>query len=264
MLFKKKKKVNLNAGRIIVSENALSDRVEGYNRLKDNLIFMNADGNTKVIQIESAVSHECKTTVASNLAVSFGFVGKKVALVELDFRRPRAHRLFNISSENGLVDYLLGNVEKEKVAKHTRYPNVDIITRGSSIDNPTLVFISDKFKDYMEYLRANYDYIILDCAPVLQVSDYIHISKISDGVLFLVAYGSTYKYQIADAIEELKKNDVKLLGTAFTMYDRHGNYSYRYSRYYYRYYKDYYSHYEKDDLKESDDANLDKENEEKK
>lgn len=245
MLFFKKKRHHDDQGRIFVGEEKGS-RVEGYNRLKDNVLYMNADGNTKVIQIESAVSAEGKTTVVCNLAVSLGLTEKKVVVVDLDFRRPRVHRLFKESKDVGIAEYFLGEATKEQIIKHSTYKNVDIITRGSEIYNSSLVLVSDKFKDFIKELREEYDYVLLDCAPVLQVSDYIHISKVSDGVLFMVAYAITTKGQANEAIKELRKNNANILGTVFTMYDRRkdkdlhygGYYGYGYGYGYYRAYAD--------------------------
>lgn len=222
----KKKKPRAGLSKIIVTEKSIEKFAEGYNRLRDNVMFLNSACGAKVIQIESSVANECKTTVSCNLAVSLGYAGKKVVVVEADFRRPNAHRLFGADGDNGVAEYVLGNVSKENAVKKTGYANVDVLPRGGEISNPSLVFISEKFKDLIAYLRDNYDYVILDCAPVLQVSDYIHISKVSDGAILLVAYGVTSKYAVADAVSELKKNDVKLLGTVFTMYDRKKDYGY--------------------------------------
>ncbi len=211
--------------KIIVTENATDYRLEGYNRLRDNILFINAANNAKVLQIESSVANECKTTVSCNLAVSLGYAGKKVVLVETDFRRPNAHRLFGVDGDNGIAEYIMGKTSKEEIIRHTAYPNVDVVVRGSEISNPSMVFISEKFKEFIKELRDNYDFVILDCAPVLQVSDYIHLGKVSDGALLLVAYAATSRKTVADAVEELKKNDIKLLGTVFTMYDRRKDYS---------------------------------------
>lgn len=230
MLFFKKRKKRLNEGedRIVVKENSMSSKADGYNRLKDNILYINADGKNKVIQIESSVSHEGKTTVACNLAVSLGLTDKKVVVVDLDFRKPRVQQRLGLTIDNGISEYMLGEQTLDQIIKTSKYKNVDVITRGAKIYNSSLVLVSEKFKKFIGELRDKYDYVILDCAPVLQVSDYIHISQVSDGVLFLVAYGSTTRNQVSDAVKELKKNGANLLGTVFSMYDRKKDRGYDY------------------------------------
>lgn len=217
-LFKKKPMPELSNGGIVVVEND-SIRNDGYERLRDNILYLNADGNNKVIQVESSIAHEGKTTVLCNLAVSLGLTDKKVVVVDLDFRRPKTHRVFNVSKDTGVAEYILKGLEVKKIIKHTKYKNVDLVTRGQEVYNSSLVFVSDKFKALIAELRETYDYVLLDCAPVLQVSDYIHISKVSDGVLFVVAHSRTSKSQVAEAIKELKKNGANILGSVFSMYD---------------------------------------------
>lgn len=236
MLFGKKKKRS-EFGRIVVADNKTYKKDEGYNRLRDNVLYLNADGTKKVIQIESAVEGEGKTTTACNLAVSLGLSGKKVIIVDLDFRRPKSHRVFKLTKDLGIAEYILESRTKEEIIKHTEYENVDVITRGKEVYNSSLVFISDKFKDLISELREAYDFVILDCAPVLLVSDYIHISKVSDGVLFMVAHSLTTKSQVVEAIKELKKNGAEILGSVFTMYDKRKSkyYAGGYSGKYYKY-----------------------------
>lgn len=237
-LFKKKHDANLRKERIIVSEGSSRFGSHGYTRLRDNLIYINSDNNHKVIQIESAMAKEGKTSVAANVAVSLGLTDKKVVVVDLDFRRPRLHRVFGLTKENGIAEYMMGTIDAENIIKHTKYKNVDLITRGTEIYNPALILVSDKFKELILGLREKYDFVLLDCAPVLQVSDYIHISKMSDGALFLVAYSRTTKAQVSEAIKELRKNNIPILGTLFTMYDRKkdSRYGYGYGGYYGKYY----------------------------
>ena len=107
-LFKKKNNSDKDY-KILVNKNGKNERLEGYNRLKDNVLYMNTDGKTKVFQIESSVEAEGKTTVACNLAVSLALVNKKVVVVDLDFHRPRVHQVFEVEKENGIAEYILGN-----------------------------------------------------------------------------------------------------------------------------------------------------------
>ena len=235
-LFKKKNSIS-EVGRIVVGDSK-SGHIEGYYRLKDNILYMNADGKNKVIQVESAVQDEGNTTVVCNLAVSLGLTDKKVVVVDLDFHRPRTHRLLKTDKENGIAEFILGGLDKNAIIKKTEYKNVDLITRGAEIYNSSLVFISDKFKNLISELREEYDYVLLDCPPVLQVSDYIHISKVADGILFLVAYAQTTKSQVASAVKELKNNGANILGTVFTMYDKKKDKNYDGVSYYKYYNKD--------------------------
>ena len=230
-LFKKKDQTNKMA-KIYIDEKTKNSQFEDYNRLKDNLLYISTDGSKKVIQVESSIMSEGKTTLVGNLAVSLGQTNKKVLIIDLDFRRPKVHRLFSFSKDNGISDYFLGKITKEELIKKTSYKNVDIITRGAPVYNSSLLLLADKFKNLIAELRNEYDFIFLDCAPVLQVSDYIHIAKVSDGVLFLVAYASTTKTQVVDAIKELKKNGAEILGSVFTMYDINKDGNYYKGRYY--------------------------------
>ena len=101
-----KKEKELKNGGIVVVEND-SIRNDGYERLRDNILYLNADGKNKVIQIESSIAHEGKTTVLCNLAVSLGLTNKKVVVVDLDFRRPKTHRVFKVSKDLGVAEYIL-------------------------------------------------------------------------------------------------------------------------------------------------------------
>lgn len=236
-LFKKKPQETDN-DKIVVGDESNPEKAEGYNRLKDNVLYLNTDGTKKVIQVESAVAGEGKTTVTANLAVSLGLTDKKIVVLDLDFRRPKLHRKFGVSRDTGIAEYMRGDIEKKDAIKNTGYKNVDIITRGGNVYNPSLILTSPKFKALIGELKEEYDYVLLDCAPVLLVSDFIHISQVSDGVLFLVAYGSTTKNQVTEAVKELKKNGAKVLGTVFTKYDSKKD---KYGEGYHYYYRKHYS-----------------------
>ena len=235
----KRKKVAREEG-IVVTRGGDSSIDESYNRLKDNLIYYSDGGKHKVIQIESAIMGEGKTTLVSNLAVSLAFNDKKVAIVDVDFRRARLHRAFKIECENGISDYLSGEKNLEQVIKHTEY-GVDMITRGGSVPNSSLVLTSEKFKGMIEELAKNYDFVLLDCPPVLLISDYINIARYSDGILFVSSYGYTKKSEISEAVALLRKTGKEIIGAAMTFanspsekygyYSHYGYHGYGYSHY---------------------------------
>ena len=219
----------------IVVTNEINSINECYNTLKANLLYMTDIETNKVIQMESSISGEGKTTLGCNLAVSISFNEKKVLVIDLDFRKPRINRLFNVLNEDGLVDYMSEKIAFDKLIKKTSYENVDVITRGSAIYNPSMLLTSKKFSDLINQLRGMYDFIILDAPPVLQVAEYTHISKVSDGVLFVVRYGQTKRSQVNEAAELLKKNNIRVIGSVLTFVDNKDPYSYYYGSYKSRY-----------------------------
>ncbi|MBR2614846.1 MAG: CpsD/CapB family tyrosine-protein kinase [Clostridia bacterium] len=201
---------------IVVTDNSFSYANECFNRLKDNLLLYMDGGRKKIISMQSSVSNELKTTVACNLAVSLGFSGKKVLIIDLDFRRPSVHRAFNVENKEGLVEIMLDKITCENAIQKTEYPNVDVLTRGNKVYNPSFILTSQKFIELVEKVKGEYDVILLDTAPVLEVSDYIHLSKITDGSIFLVAYGSTKKSMVREAVNEIKKNGIEIVSVVCT------------------------------------------------
>ena len=208
---------------------------EAYTRLKDNILCYCVDGDKKVIQIESTIPGESKTTTICNLAVCLAQSGKKVCLIDYDFRKPRVHRVFEQENVNGIVDFMVEKCSKEQLVKKTKYENVSIVNRGGEITNPSMILTSHKISKLMEELRKEYDIILLDCPPILLISDYIHVARHSDGVLFVVAAGKTKKKQVAEAINQLKNNNIEIIGATFTFFDpkkSNGYSEYNYMNYY--------------------------------
>ncbi len=227
----KSRKRKMGREESIVVTNELNSLNECYNTLKDNLLFMTDIEKNKVLQIESAVSGEGKTTLACNLAVSLSLNKKKVLVIDVDFRKPRVNRVFKVPNENGLVDYISKKITFEELIKNTAYEGVDVITRGSPIYNPSYLLTSESYGELIEKLRGMYDIIILDSPPVLQISEYTHISKHSDGVLFVVCYGKTKKSELAEASDLLKKANINVIGVVMTRVDNKDPYSYYYGSY---------------------------------
>ncbi len=246
MCAKKNKKLmraDTDVPKIVVNQG--SSQGESYYRLKDNIIYSSDSGKNKVFQFESAVSGEGKSTVVANTAVALALSGRKVVVVDLDFRRPKVHRIFSVQNVQGIAEYMLGECEASDIIKKTEY-GVDVVNRGKSTQNASIIFTSDKFKELIEMLKKEYDLILFDCPPILLVSDYIHYSKLSDVVVFVACMGFTRRSQLKEAIELMKKYNDNFLGTVVT-YRNNGKFSSRYGGYYNnRYYKSLKNQYSED------------------
>ena len=201
--------------KILISKNGDSSVDESYIRLKDNILFRGETG-LKVVQISSSVLGEGKSTRACNLAVSIAFSGKKVVILDLDFKRPKVTKIFGVKDGLGVGDYLESDYLVEDVIQKTQY-GVDVIGKGETTYNSSFLLGSDKFKDFIQKLREKYDFILLDCSPVMLSSDYIHLAKVSDGILLAVSTNYVKKTAVRETVKLLNKIPTPIIGCVMTM-----------------------------------------------
>ena len=187
---------------------------ESYNRLKDNILHFGASSK-KVLQVESTIAGEGKTTVVCNLAASLALNGKKVVVVDLDFRNPAVAKAFKVSEACGIGDYVLDGVKLDDIVKTSEY-GVDVITRGREFYNSSLVLDSKKMQELIDSLKEKYDFILLDCPPVLMMTDYMHIAKYSDGILYTVSARFVKKSAVRDSLSLISRLDVPIIGSVMT------------------------------------------------
>ena len=222
--------------RIITVEEPLSLAAESYRRIKTSLEFANVDKHPQVIQVCSATQGEGKSITVLNIAATYAEDGKKVIVVDLDFRRPKLHRSFRVENKNGITDVLAGNIKLKDAIKYGDN-GIDCINRGTKAPYPTAVLGSENMAKAFEELRKQYEYIIVDCPPILAVSDAAIISKLCDGCVFVISQTKTERAAARESVKILRDNGVTILGAIFT------NISARSSYYYSSKYKYYYQNY---------------------
>ena len=176
--------VKTTAG-IVVQANKNNQIDEIFRSLRTNIQFMMKE-NEKVILFTSSTSGEGKTFLAANLAVSFALLGKKVILCGLDIRKPALGKLFNLSDRRLGATALL--VKNQVTAEDVRAQicgsgvndNLDLLLAGPTPPNPTELLARQNLEDTIELLKKEYDYIILDTAPVGLVTDTLQIAKFTN------------------------------------------------------------------------------------
>jgi capsular exopolysaccharide synthesis family protein len=184
-----------------------------FRRLLHNINGNISGQETKIILITSAMLAEGKSTVASFLALTAARQKKrKTLLVDCDLRRPTLHYLFDVPRENGIAEVLVIGIKAGDVIKNTSEPFLDIITAGKVVSQPTDIFDSGAIRALLEEVRFNYDLIIVDCAPVLPVSDPMLLAPDMDGVLLVIKAGSTQREVAKRASKLLKTDKTKFLG----------------------------------------------------
>ena len=220
---------------IVTKEQPLSYTTESFQKVLINLDYVNIDGNLKVIQFTSTLVSEGKTTFIANFSYLLGQRNKKVIVVDLDLRKPKINRIFNSPNKDGLTDYLSGKTTFENLIKHSDELGIDYIVAGEKTTAVVNVLEANKLKELIEQLKASYDYVLLDTPPVIAVSDALYIAKRADGVIFIVAQSIAKKGLVREAVQTLKRNDVKIIGTILTQVDvKRGEYGYGYD-YSYKY-----------------------------
>lgn len=174
---------------LVVTAHSTLPIVELFRLLRNNLQFVMTSGDKRVICVTSMISGEGKTFIASNLALSLALVGKRVLLVGLDIRRPRLHHYFStITHRQGVTTYLsaISDDISALIQPSGVDERLDILPSGPIPPNPNELLGSPRFAAMMHELRDMYDYIVLDTAPMGQVSDTQLVAREIDTLLFVV------------------------------------------------------------------------------
>ena len=175
-------------GAIVVRENRNDIMEETFRGLRTNLLFM-LRKDQRVILVTSSLPGEGKSFVAGNLAVSLAFLGKKVIVVGMDIRKPGLNKIFGLSKrKEGISNYLMNSEDNdlfELVRPSGISPNVDILLGGTIPPNPTELVARDALEKAIEQLKARYDYVLLDTAPIGMVTDTAIIGRVADMCVYV-------------------------------------------------------------------------------
>lgn len=222
----------------LLREDSPFSLTEAYRNIMTNISFAipkKEEGVGKIVCITSSVSDEGKTTIASNLALTFANAGKKVLLLDCDLRKHNVSRVFRIKPEYGLAEYLSGEIELDNVIQKNVAERLDVLCGCKSAPNPIVLFNSANFDALLETLSHSYDFIVMDTPPLGVVSDGMTLSAKSDGVVVIVKHLLSHKI-LQETIANLEFANCNLLG--FVLKDflltKHSGYYYKY------YYNNYY------------------------
>ena len=230
---------------IVVHENQNNQMEEVFRAMRTNIQFV-LEENQKVVLFTSSTSGEGKTFTAANLAVSFALLGKKVVFVGLDIRRPRLAEQFKINDhKHGITNLLVKNdltLEdlKEQIIPSGVNDHLDLLMAGPIPPNPTELISRQSLNTVFYFLRQEYDYVIVDTAPVGLVTDTLQIGRIVDATIYMCRADYTLKssFSMINALSEEKKlpkmnivlNGVDMSKKKYGYYYGYGRYG-KYGRY---------------------------------
>ena len=209
--------------------------VESMRSLRSSIFFLPIEGPPpKVFLITSAVPNEGKSTVALNFAITMAMFDVRVLLVDGDLRRGELHQAFDLPNGPGFGDVLNGDCALQKAAQPTRVPGLSLLSRGTTVMNPGELFLSTDANRFLKVAAAQYDYVIIDSAPVTAADDTSCLAPKVDATLFVFRFAASSIRVSNKALDTLRERQVNLLGIICNAVDEslQDYYYYRYSEYY--------------------------------
>ncbi|MFQ5669647.1 MAG: GumC family protein, partial [Acidobacteriota bacterium] len=216
----------------VTHQSPKSQHAEAYRDLRTTLLLSSPDHPPRLLMVTSSLPREGKTVTAVNIAISLTQIGKKVLLLDADLRRPRIHKVFDLSRSKGLSNWLAGNTDWREMVVPTALPGLSALLAGPVAPNPAELLASNNFRNLLDLLSTNqsFDHVIIDTPPLLAVADPIIVSERVDGVLLVVEGGATPHQSVALAVKKLRAAQARVLGGVLNNLDLTGGdyYSYRY------------------------------------
>ena len=238
-----------------------STLAESFRTLRTAVKFLCLEKGVKTMVLTSSSAGEGKSTASTNLAITFAQIGSKTLLIEADLRKPAISKSLGIDREPGLSDVVLGNYEWKEVVRTVTdimmgdmsmeetmltpgFDNLNIITSGSIPPNPSEIINSQRMTEFIAQVKANYDVVIFDTAPILPATDAVILGSKTDGVIILYRVGEIARGALKRAKTQMDNIKANVLGVVLNGLKPEASSDYQH----YGYYK-YYAYGEKDSHK---------------
>lgn len=203
---------------------------EAFRLIRSNLEFMTSMHNNKNVYIVTSSNvGSGKSFVSCNLSIALAIKEKRVLLIDGDLRRASSSRNFNCP-DTGLADYLAGQVTdlSQLIVRHEEYPTLEILPVGTIPPIPTELLSDELFKQLLDELRPQYDFIIIDCPPSESLADAGIIERLADRTLFVIRTGLFERNAIYDLEEDANNGKYKHILLILNGTKLAGRYGYKY------------------------------------
>ena len=215
---------------------------EAYNSIRTNLLFTQQGEKCPIFVVTSPIANNGKTINSANLAINFAQMGKKTLVIDADMRNPSLHKLFSLSSRNGLSEILAGLTDNITVTK-TDIENLSVLTSGKIPPNPTELLSSPRMDKLLDFVKEHYDCVFIDTPPVNIVTDATVFSQKATGYVIIVKTDTTNIPELKTTVSTLQGINANILGfilndansekkkyySYYRKYSRNYSYNYKYS-----------------------------------
>jgi capsular exopolysaccharide synthesis family protein len=215
----------------LVISDPTSSRAEAFRTLRTNLQFADVDHPPRVIVVTSPLPGDGKSTSTCNIALTLAMNGSTVALVDADLRRPRVCEYMGVTNEVGLTNVLAGQLGADDALVSWKGGLIDVLPSGPVPPNPSELLGSQQMDLLLKHLSKRYEYVVIDSAPLLPVTDAAVLATLADGALIVLRHGTTTVDQGERALQALSTVNARLLGTVINFVPsrkRAARYSYQY------------------------------------
>lgn len=237
---RKRKGNNDDAQGFLAVENPADIAIEAIRGLRTSLHFAMMEARNNVLMISGASPNAGKTFVSTNLATIIAQAGQKVLFIDTDMRKGYTHKLFNLSNDHGLSDYLSGRDEIEKVIKKAPEIGFDVVSRGIAPPNPAELLMHRRFGDLLTWASKHYDIVVLDTPPILAVTDAAIIGSYAGTTLLVARFEQNTVKELEVSFKRFEQSGVSVKGCILNgvVKKTSSYYGYGYSYYGYSYDKD--------------------------
>ena len=204
---------------------------EAYNSIRTNLLFTQQGEKCPIFVVTSPTANNGKTINSANLAINFAQMGKKTLVIDADMRNPSLHKLFSLSSRNGLSEILAGLTDNITVTK-TDVENLSILTSGKIPPNPTELLSSPRMDKLLDFVKEHYDCVFIDTPPINIVTDATVFAQKATGYILIVKTDTTNIPELKTTVSTLQGINASILG--FILNDANSE-----KKKYYSYYRKY-------------------------
>jgi capsular exopolysaccharide synthesis family protein len=209
---------NQNPVEIISWKNKPSMVAEAFRTVLTSILFIGENGNRpKVLVLTSAGPGDGKTTVVSNLGIAMAEIRRKVLIIDADLRRPRMHDLFGLPNDLGLSTILreksLDRFDLQDVIHETSVPGLFILPSGPPTASAANLLYSPNMAEILEKFKKEFDLVLIDTPPMLQMTDARVVGRLADAVIFVARIGQTTRDAAIAACQRFSEDRIRMIGT---------------------------------------------------